>query len=262
MTTKQLDKNLYHFYAEALTKDRRNCSKSALLGFRHGIERYLNSPPLNRAVKISSDPLFTSSNRMLDAKIKELKQLGLENVQHKLPLEDKDLAKLKTSVVFNPINPLSLLPSVWFHVVLYWCRRGRQGQRNLTTNSFTFEVDSSGQRYVRMTHDESSKNHPGGLSDVPSSEKHAQMYETEQSHDGYKALALYLKRVNPKCPALFQYPARNWQPTNTMWFENRPLGVNKLAKMMAEISEAAGLSKIYTNHSYPYLSCLLYILGH
>lgn len=249
MTTKQLDENLYHFYAEARTKDKRNYSKSALVGFRHGIERYLNSPPLNRAVKITSDPLFTNSNQMLDAKIKEMKQLGQANVQHKPPLENEDLAKLKTSGVFDPINPLSLLRSVWFHVVLYWCRRGREGQRQLTVNSFTFEVDSSGRRYVRMTHDESSKNHPGGLTDVSSSEKEARMYETEQSFDGYKALALYLERVNPKCLALFQYPARNWQPTNTVWFENRPLGINKLGKMMAEISEAAGLSRIYTNHS-------------
>ena len=81
------------------------------------------------------------------------------------------IAKLKTSGVFDFTNPLSLLRSVWFHVVLYWCRRGREGQRNLPTNSFSFKVDSSGRRYVRMTHDESSKNHPGGLSDVPGSEK-------------------------------------------------------------------------------------------
>ena len=249
MTTRQLDENLFRFYAEARTKDKRDYSKSALLGFRHGIERYLNNPPLNRAIKIASNPLFTKSNQMLDANIKQLKQLGKENVQHKPPLEKEDLAKLKTSDVFNPINPLSLLRSVWFHVVLYWCRRGREGQRNLTVNSFAFEVDSSGRRYVRITNDESSKNHPGGLGDVSSTEKEARMYETDQPIDGYKALALYLEKVNPNCLALFQYPARSWQTTNTVWFENRPLGVKKIAKMMTEISQAAGLSKNYTNHS-------------
>ena len=34
-----------------------------------------------------------------------------------------------------------------------------------------------------------------------------------------------------------------------MWFEQRPVGVNTFANMMKKISEAAGLSKIYTNHS-------------
>lgn len=33
------------------------------------------------------------------------------------------------------------------------------------------------------------------------------------------------------------------------WYENRPLGVNKLSTMMKDISAAAELSKIYINHS-------------
>ena len=187
---------------------------------------------------------------MLDAKIKHLKQTGKENVQHKPPLEQEDLAKLKTSGVFNLNHPLSLLRCVWFHIVLFWCRRGREGQRSLTVNSFAFEVDSLGERYVRLTHDEPSKNHPGGISDVSSHEKEARMYATDQPIDGYKALSYYLTKVNPNCPALFQYPvAKNWKSTNPVWYENRPLGVNKLAKMMADISKTAGLSRIYTNHS-------------
>ena len=68
-------------------------------------------------------------------------------------------------------------------------------------------------------------------------EKEARMYETNQPVDGYKALALYLEKVNPNCLALFQYPARNWQSTNPVWFENRPVRVNKLGKMMTEISQ-------------------------
>ena len=50
------------------------------------------------------------------------------------------------------------------------------------------------------------------------------------------------------CEALFQYPKRNWKPDNKTWYENRPLGINKLGDLMKHISTAAGLSKIYTNH--------------
>ena len=87
------------------------------------------------------------------------------------------------------------------------------------------------------------------ISDTPSNEKEARMYETEDENDGYKALKLYLEKVNPKCRAFFQDPKPNVRPEDEVWFEARPLGVNTLANMMKKISEAAPLSKVDTNHS-------------
>lgn len=100
-----------------------------------------------------------------------------------------------------------------------------------------------------MAHDEASKNHQGGVNDKPSDEKEARIYETEDQNDGYKALKLYLEKINPNCSAFFQYPKANFSPEDDVWFEQRPLGVNTLANMMKTISKAAGLSRIYTNHS-------------
>ena len=65
--------------------------------------------------------------------------------------------------------------------------------------SFKFEVDGSGRRFVTMAHDEATKNHPGGVSDVPRSEKLARMYETPQENGGYKALKFYMAKLNPQC---------------------------------------------------------------
>lgn len=248
MTTGQIDTNLRRFYAEARTKTGEMYSKSTLLGFRHAIERYLNSPPHNRSYKMSSDPRFKRSNEMLDAQIVRLKRSGKENVQHKPAIENEDLQKLKSSEVLSLNNPMALLQNVWFHVLLYFCRRGREGQRQLTTSSFKFEVDGAGRKYVTMAHDEVSKNHPGGFKDKQSTEKLARIYETDHKNDGYKALELYLSKVNPGISAFFQYPKRDWRPSDKIWYEARPLGVNTLASMMKRISEAANLSKSYTNH--------------
>jgi len=99
-----------------------------------------------------------------------------------------------------------------------------------------------------MAHDEASKNHRGGVNDKPSNEKEARMYETEDQNDGYKALKLYLEKINPNCSAFFQYPKANVNPEDDVWFEQRPLGVNTLANMMKTICKATGLSRIYTNH--------------
>ena len=210
MTLGQLDTNLRRFYAEAtnksgevysnsirfdsilftlITTKYKYCTEhSTLLGFRQSVERFLNAPPLNKGLKLSSDPRFKSSNEMLNAQVVNLKRLGKKNVKHKPAIENEDLVRLKSSQVLALSNPLAPLRNVWFHVVLFFCRRGREGQRQLKPTSFKFEVDPTGRNYVTMTHDEATKNHPGGVSDVPSPEKYTRMYETEDPNDGYKAL--------------------------------------------------------------------------
>ena len=157
MTVGQLDANLRRFYAEAKNKSGELYSKSILLGFRHSFERYLNAPPLNRGLKLSSDPCFKRSNEMLNAQIINSKHQGKENVKHKPTIENEDMAKLKASQAIAVTNPLSLLRNVWFHVVLFFCRRGREEQRELKRSSFAFEADASGRRLVTMAHDEVTK---------------------------------------------------------------------------------------------------------
>ena len=103
--------------------------------------------------------------------------------------------------------------------------------------------------YIAMLHDETTKNHPGGVSDVESYDKNGLMYKTNSPTDGYSALELFLSKLNPECEALFQYAKRNWRPSDKIWCENRPLGINKVLTMMEDISSAAGLSRIYTNPS-------------
>ena len=100
-----------------------------------------------------------------------------------------------------------------------------------------------------MAHDEATKNHPGGLTDIPSTEKLARMYEATDENDGCKALKFYLSKLNPECDYFFRYPRKKWNYRDEVWYEARPIGVNKLDVMMKSISEAAKLSKIYTNHS-------------
>ena len=85
---------------------------------------------------------------------------------------------------------------------------------------------------MSMTHDESMKNHPGGVSDVESFEKNARMYKTSSKTDGYTGLEVFPSKLHPECEALFQYPKRNWRQTDKICYENRPLVVNKLSAMM------------------------------
>ena len=58
-----------------------------------------------------------------------------------------------------------------------------------------------------------------------------------------------MSKLNPSCSAFFQHPKQSVNTENAVWYENRPLGVNKLGEMMKTISVGAKLSQIYTNHS-------------
>jgi len=55
--------------------------------------------------------------------------------------------------------------------------------------------------------------------------------------------------LNPKNDAVFQYPKTQWNYDDEVWYDARPIDVNKLDNMMKSISEAAELLKVYTNHS-------------
>lgn len=247
MSDQELDSALVKFYLEARTSKGEQYSRSALLGFRNSIERHLNNN--GRAIKIGKNPVFIKSNKMLDAKLRINRREGKENIKHKPAIESTDLVKIETSDFMDMNTPAGLLRKVWFYVTLYWCRRGREGQRELTRNSFAFRQDSDGRWYAVMTHDECTKNHQGGENSKPSSEKETRLYSTGESTDAFSCLKLYTEKLHPMCSAFFQRPKSNYQNVDEIWYENKPLGVNYLAKMMKCISSGCNLSQEYTNHS-------------
>ena len=186
---------------------------------------------------------------MLECKLKVNRRHGKENIQHKPVIEPLDILTIRDNSFLSSENPKGLLRRVWFIVTLYWCRRGYEGQRELRRDSFKFLTDAHGKNYACMSHEELSKNHQGGISDKPSHEKQTRLYSTGQDGDSYRCLQKYISKLNPKQQAFYQRPMPNVNISDPTWYENKPLGVNKLRGMMKEISLGAGLSRIYTNHS-------------
>ena len=128
-------------------------------------------------------------------------------------------------------------------------RRGREGQRDLRRDSFKFTKDANGREYAVVTHEEATKNHPGGETSKPSAERETRLYSTGADDDAFASLKLYVSKLNPSCPAFFQKPKARFTTEDIVWYENSPLGVNKLGDMMKIISKGANLSQVYTNHS-------------
>ena len=159
ITFESLDNVLRQFYAEARTKKGEEYSRLFLLGIRNVLERHLAAN--RREVKITKNPLFTKSNKMLECKLKLNRRKGKGNVKH----------KLKSSQFLSFNDPADLLRRVWFNVTLLWCRRGCKSQRQLRRDSFRFMRDAEGQEYAEMVHSVQTKNHQGGISEKKTATK-------------------------------------------------------------------------------------------
>ena len=113
-------------------------------------------------------------------------------------IEEDHLRQLKASVFFSLSSPLSLLRNVGFHIILFFCQGGCEGQRALTTKKLQLRCWCTGRKFTTIAHDEASKNHWGGVNDKRSDKKEARIYETEDQNNRYKALKLYLKKVEQR----------------------------------------------------------------
>ena len=239
-----LSQRLKKFYQELRKSPTEHYSASAHLSIRAAIDRYLNTLPEFTGIR---DPLFNIANKSLSAKLKQLKAQGFAKVHHHSSISPEDIQKCYETKVFGDETPISLLRVNWFNISLHFCRRGRENLRSLTPDSFVIKKDASNREYVELSISEKTKNHQGGLGDK-ADESDPKMFSTGMSNCPVKYFKKFLSVLNPNQTALFQKPKRNFLSSDKIWFENSPIGVNKLGDMMKEISLAASLSKVYTNH--------------
>ena len=208
---------------------------------RYGLQRKIK---YIRDVNIIDGTECKRSNEVFTAQLVHLKKIGLAKIDHKPPLSQHDLALLYTSGVFAINTPSSLQKRVFFEVLFYLCRRGRENLRLLTKDSFKINDGEDGMRYVTLEKDELTKNHrvnddqqEGGI-----------MLETGQVNCPVASFILYLSYLNPKSEAFFQRP-KSYVPGCGPWYDNMVLGIKTLNTLMKKISDEANLSTGYTNHS-------------
>lgn len=235
------------FYAEARKHDGTSYSKSTLTGMRFGLNRHFKS---SLDIDIINDPAFTNANKVFAAKCVELKRLGFAKVEHTPPICEEDLQKLYESGVFCVNNPTTLQNKVFFEVMLYFCRRGRQNLRQLKKPDFLLNTDAQGNRYVCKTTDELTKNrreNDEGFEGGVMFEKPGTATCPVNSFD------MYVKHLNPCNEFLFQRPKKKdlivENLPDEVWYDNMVVGERTLGEKMKNISKQANLSRLYTNHS-------------
>jgi len=62
------------------------------------------------------------------------------------------------------------------------------------------------------------------------------MYEAAEELCPVRSFELYLSKLHPQQPRLFQQPRRKSTPESPMWYGKAPIGEKALQQMMANIS--------------------------
>jgi len=234
----ELNTVLAKFWSEVRKSNGDYYGRNSLFNLRAMINKHLKGKPYCVSFDIVTDERFRSSNERLEKQLKLLKGIG-RTITHKQPISIADLRRMYDSGVLGTSNPLSLLRKVWFEITLHFCHKGSESQEKLLKTSFEIYRDASGRAYVARGRPHQGRN--GEIDDV-------RMYETGGDLCPVKSYQLYLMKLHPLQPRLFQQPRRKATPDSPMWYGKAPIGEKALQQMMANISAAAKLSKRYTNH--------------
>lgn len=227
--------------------------KNSYLSARGALQRHLRV--VGRPFNIFTDEEFRRSNEVLNGILATRKKKGVEpNVQHKLPISEEDMTKLKAyfSNVLEADNPIKLTQYVWFVLTIHFCLRGQEVQHQLKKDDLVFEEVSTNEPSssscpptynVLLGTDFMSKNCRAGDN---GREFRSSGRITDQQQ--VAAIRKLLEKLNPHVPKIFQRVHPNFRPSDKVWFMKSPLGHNLLSTMMKRICEAAGLRKSYSNH--------------
>jgi len=79
-TIERLSEILTHFYLDVRTKEGKMYKANSLESLRHGLNRYLKSPPHSRKFDIIKDTAFNEANESFKLAMKELKAAGRQSL--------------------------------------------------------------------------------------------------------------------------------------------------------------------------------------
>ena len=246
---KYLNDYLSFFFYNLRTNEGKLYSPSSLICFRASIQRYLSGPEVNRKINIINDQTFSRSNRILKLQVgKWLKENGTENRRQYEAIQEADMKLLQS--FFDKSTPTVLQLECCFNIVYYFGFRGRETLRDLTISSIGFDTDASGRRYIYIKDNSLSKNVKASLSLKEFSNlKTARMYATSEGNCPIITMEQYLEKIPPNVCGLFPMPLKKVREEDKYWYCcNKMVSHNELGRFMKKISNAANLSRIYTNH--------------
>ncbi|XP_061191032.1 uncharacterized protein LOC133199202 [Saccostrea echinata] len=240
-SSEQLNNLLTNFYLEMKKPDGKHYAGTSVMSIRYGLQKHFLKL---RNEDIIRNEKYSSCNKMFKEVLVKLRKEEIEFQKGRISIHPDDVAKLYNTV-FSTDSPKGLQRKTIFEFIYYFCDRGREHLRRVRKEDFVFSKDASGREYVTVKGRYSKKESREKLDTEP-----ARMYD----HPGnpmcpVTSFKKYLTKLNPINPYFWQRPRKLYDPSDTIWYENSPLGKNTLSSLMINLSVEAKLSKKYSNSS-------------
>ena len=130
-------------------------NKATLTSIRAATDRHLCNEPNNKPFSIIGDSEFTEANKALNSLLKSLSKSGeICSTVHKPALTVEAVVKLYEVgelVDASSFDPKKLQQTVWFFITLYFDRRGRENQPQLTKSSLKLSKTPNSDHYSRLS---------------------------------------------------------------------------------------------------------------
>jgi hypothetical protein len=227
---------------------------STLRSLLAALQRTMHSNRVPFNIFDKADMRFRDLHMSLDTVCVALRKEGIgAQVKHAvvISLEHEELMWKEGALGVD--SPASLLRATFYTVGLHFCLRGGQEHRDLKRTQFTrVPTDGySGSTYYQYV-ENGSKNYQGRFNETgqPNKVGRAHAQPNSGTRCPVRILDLYLEKLPPGSTAFYMQPLQKLPTESSQpWFKNMPVGVNPLKNMMAKVSELAGVSVKYTNHS-------------
>ena len=193
--------------------------------------------------------------------MKDLRRKGkVAGIVHKKAVSKYQIQRLFESGDLGPAdsqNPTLLQRTAWFYLTLFFGRRGRENQRQLTPGMLSLRKTPQGVEYFELNRRQacslpSTKNRQDGLGDSED-ESDAKIFAVAGSQRcPVKTIKIYLDQLNPMSKALFQKPrdsqSQKFRPADDkVWYCNSPVGSSTLDHMLKNMSSRVGIEPHLTN---------------
>lgn len=202
------------------------------------------------------DPDFVRLQFTLDNVMKAHAKQGLGQKKSAQIISVTDEEKMWNDGILGESNPDQLRDTVMYLLGINLALRGGEEHRSFRcpghNSQLQILMDSKGQKYLQYDQDFKHKTNQGGLMSHVSKLKSIKVYRsTDMMRNVVRLYKKYVKLL-PKGQtnaALYKYSASKRQLSPCQWYSDKPIGINSIKKVIKKLTEAAGLTGKFSNHS-------------